>query len=201
MLKTKLLLALVVVVAAVGGYTLLHKNSSAPAKNNTTKAQTPTGTTKSSNQTAVNYCANNTADKAVVISISKQHMWDCAGTKSVYDNAVITGMEMYPADLTPTGTYKIYAKSTNQTLSGSDNTGSWNDPVSYWMPFLDNQYGTYGFHDATWRSDADFGHVDINAPFTTTAKSGSHGCVEMPLAAAKYLYNWAVVGTEVDIQS
>jgi len=110
-------------------------------------------------------------------------------------------MEMYPADLTPTGTYQIYAKDTNRELAGSDNTGSWDDHVTYWMPFLSNQYGVYGFHDATWRSATDFGSININAPFTTTAKSASHGCVEMSLVAAKWLYGWAPVNTTVLVQS
>ena len=116
-------------------------------------------------------------------------------------------MELYPADLTPTGTFAVYAKVAGQTLAGHDSTGSWSDYVNYWMPFLDNQYGTYGFHDLTTadngsngRADSDFGNVDIYAPYTA-AKHGSHGCVEMPLAAAKYLYGWAPVGTPVIVQS
>lgn len=128
-------------------------------------------------------------------------MWACAAGSQVYDNAVITGMALYPADLTPTGTYKIYAKQTHTTLTGHDSTGSWSDPVSYWMPFYDSsQYGVYGFHDATWRAANDFGNININAPYTA-AEHGSHGCVEMPLAAAKWLYGWAPIGTTVTIES
>jgi lipoprotein-anchoring transpeptidase ErfK/SrfK len=104
-------------------------------------------------------------------------------------------MENLPADLTPTGTYHIYAKQTDTTLTGSDSTGSWNDYVYYWMPFLDNQYGTYGFHDATWRPANAFGNVD---PYSS---KGSHGCVELPLATSKWLYNWSAVGTTVTINS
>jgi lipoprotein-anchoring transpeptidase ErfK/SrfK len=63
------------------------------------------------------------------------------------------------------------------------------------MPFLDNQYGTYGFHDATWRKDSEFGKVDPNSA------DASHGCVELPLATAKWLYSWAPVGTAVTIES
>jgi hypothetical protein len=148
---------------------------------------------------APNYCANNTLSQNIVVSISAQHLWACSGTDTVYDSAVITGMESYPADLTPTGVYHIYAKATDQTLTGHDSTGSWSDPVSYWMPFLDNVYGEYGFHDATWRAASDFGNININNPYTN-AEHGSHGCVELPLATAQWLYNWSSIGTTVTVE-
>ncbi len=193
--KIVIALALALVVA-VGGSYVRHRNAVAPA------ASAPSSKSSNSAQTEVkaNHCASNALANFVLVSISSQHLWACAGSSQVYDSAVITGMELYPADLTPPGTYKIYAKQTNQTLIGSDNTGSWSDPVSYWMPFLYNQYGAYGFHDATWRALSDFGHVNINAPYTATLH-GSHGCVELPLATAKWLYNWAPVGTTVTIES
>ncbi|MGC1176899.1 MAG: L,D-transpeptidase [Candidatus Saccharimonadales bacterium] len=142
-----------------------------------------------------NHCAGNTLQRYVIVSISERHLWACQFGHSVYDSPVITGMEKLVADRTPVGTYHIYAKQTNTTLTGSDSTGNWSDPVSYWMPFLDNQYGTYGFHDATWRSNDAFGRVDPNS------SDASHGCVELPLATAKWLYSWAQVGTTVTIAS
>jgi lipoprotein-anchoring transpeptidase ErfK/SrfK len=63
------------------------------------------------------------------------------------------------------------------------------------MPFLSNKYGIYGFHDATWRSDSDFGNIDPNS------EDASHGCVELPLAASAWLYNWAVIGTTLTVQN
>jgi lipoprotein-anchoring transpeptidase ErfK/SrfK len=80
-------------------------------------------------------------------------------------------------------------------LTGCDTTGCWKDPVYYWMPFLDNQYGSYGFHDATWRADSAFGNINPDSA------DASHGCVETPLATAKWLYNWDQVGTTVTIES
>ena len=118
----------------------------------------------------------------------------CREYTSQYDSPVVTGQMTNPANLTPVGTYKIYAKESDRYLSGSDEKGSWNVHVAYWMPFLDNQYGTYGFHDATWRKESDFGKVD---PYSTNA---SHGCVELTLKASEWLYNWSEVGTSVVIQ-
>jgi hypothetical protein len=161
-------------------------------KQNNTKTTPPAPVTTA--------CSNNTLSANIIVSISQQHLWACTNATVSYDSAVVTGMEQYPADLTPTGTYHIYGKQTDTTLAGHDSTGSWSDPVSYWMPFLDNQYGQYGFHDATWRSASDFGNININSPFTA-AEHGSHGCVELPLATAKWLYGWASIGTTVTVEA
>jgi len=199
MLKIKLL-ALVLIVAAVGVFVYRHNQDNNPASATVADSVKKAVQTVPQQTTSTNYCAGNTLGREVIVSISKQRMWDCAGSTTAYDNPVVTGMAIYAADLTPTGTYHIYGRQTDQTLAGHDSTGSWSDPVSYWLPFLDNQYGTYGFHDATWRADSDFGTIDINNPYTAVSH-GSHGCVEMPLAAAKWLYNWSSVGTTVIIQS
>lgn len=144
---------------------------------------------------AKNHCASNPDAKHIVVSVSERHLWACAGSKSVYSSAVITGMVGHAETETPLGTYKIYAKQTNTTLTGSDSRGTWRDPVYYWMPFLDNQYGTYGFHDATWRKNNAFGHVDSHS------NDASHGCVELPLGTSKWLYEWSTVGTPVTVNS
>lgn len=143
----------------------------------------------------VNRCAGNTLDKLVKVSINQRHMWACEGSKLVHEAPVITGMLAYASTLTPHGDYKIYAKTTNTTLSGSDEAGSWSRPVHFWMPFLDNEHGTYGFHDATWRPDSEFGNID---PKTDQA---SHGCVELPLASMEWLYNWAPAHTALTVES
>lgn len=140
-------------------------------------------------------CSTNKVSQAVIVNITKRHMWACSGTKQAYDAPVITGMQNYAADLTPTGTYHIYAKQTNLYLDGSDSTGSWHDYVYYWLPFLSNKYGVYGFHDATWRKSGDFGNI---SPYTNNA---SHGCVELSLAATTWLYNWVKVGATAIVQA
>ena len=144
-------------------------------------------------QTVANICGSNTLPKLIIVSIGKRHLWACNGKTRAFDSAVVTGMENLPADLTPTGTYHIYAKQTDLYLDGSDSTGSWHDHAYYWMPFLNNQYGTYGFHDATWRTDKDFGNIDPNSD------KASHGCVELPLITAIRLYDWSDIGTTIII--
>lgn len=144
--------------------------------------------------TGRNRCAGNQG-QLVLVSISQRHLWACQGSKTAYDSPVITGMQAHASTVTPPGTYHIYAKQTNTTLTGADETGSWSDPVQYWMPFLNNQYGTYGFHDATWRPTNAFGKV------SPTSSDASHGCVELPLTTSAWLYNWSQVGTTVTIDN
>ncbi len=211
---TKVKISLIVALILAIGLFVFHKQNQKPladakiSKNasasSSTTGQTSKVSSKAVPQTTV--CSGSSGQK-IIVSISKQHMWACQDASMAYDNPVVTGMQQYPSELTPIGTYKIYGKLTDQTLAGSDFTGHWSDYVYYWMPFLTNKYGTYGFHDLTasangtaGRQESDFGKVDINAPYTA-AQHGSHGCVEMPLTAAKWLYNWAPVGTSVTVQA
>lgn len=142
-----------------------------------------------------NACGDNRQRQELVVSISKRHMWACSYTVPVQNAPVVTGMDMYAADITPTGTYHIEQKQQNIQLTGADSTGSWNVHVDYWMQFLQNQYGRYGFHDALWRKPSEFGNT---SPSSHTA---SHGCVETPLATMKWIYDWAPVGTAVVIKA
>jgi lipoprotein-anchoring transpeptidase ErfK/SrfK len=135
-------------------------------------------------------CAQNPAGRQlVIVSISQQHLWACSGTSQVYDTAITSGAYLVAGDATPTGTWHIYAKETNQVLKGCDANGCWNDPVNYWMPF----YSDYGFHDAPWQTFA-YGSAQY-------ASDGSHGCVHLPAAAMAWLYGWAAVGTTVTVNS
>ena len=207
--RTSLLIAMVIAAVLTIGFKTdaFTSHTPPPAKVTTAKKvvtpppkSTPTPTPAAaapaaSPPVAQGPCGSNTLSKFILVSISQRHLWVCQAGTAVYDSPVITGMQNLAADLTPTGTYRIYSRQTNVTLTGSDTTGSWNDPVSYWMPFLYNQYGTYGFHDATWRPDSAFGNVD---PYSS---DGSHGCVELPLATAKWLYDWSYVGTTVTVRN
>lgn len=204
-----ILLAIVLVVGGSLYYSRSLGSSKTVALNSQTTQQTsPKSTAKTPTPApktnpvvvttpaaAPNPCANNTLDELVLVSVSARHLWACNQTTMVYNSPVVTGDEENADTITPIGTYHIHGKERNVTLTGSDSNGSWNDPVSYWMPFLYNQYGAYGLHDATWRSPSDFGNI---APDSSNA---SHGCVELPLATAAWLYNWTVVGTTVTIES
>jgi hypothetical protein len=191
------LLLTIAVVAALIGFPLLFggRHGSDAGKQTPPTASAPAAAVVQAPAEKTDRCAGNTHAKLLLVSISKRHMWACEHAKSAYDAPVITGMNAYDATVTPPGTYHIYGKQKDTVLTGSDASGSWRDPVSYWMPFLDNQYGTYGFHDATWRNDKEFGNVSPDS------SDASHGCVELPLDAAAWVYNWAPVGTPVTVES
>ncbi len=145
--------------------------------------------------TVATTCSTNTLNQVIITSISQRHLWACTGNQLTYDTAVITGDMNIVEDASPIGTFHIYGKYTNLHLRGSDSKGSWDDPVSFWMPFLSNQYGVFGIHDASWRAPTDFGNI------SAYSSDASHGCIETSVAAGQWLYNWSSIGTTVIIES
>jgi hypothetical protein len=139
-------------------------------------------------------CTSNTLNELIVVGIDQQHLWACNFSTTSYSTPVVTGYSGLAADITPVGSYQIFTKETDVNLTGTDGVTSWNVHVSYWMPFLFNQYGAYGFHDATWRTPSQFGNI------LPTSPNASHGCIEMPLAGAHWLFDWASVGTQIKIE-
>ena len=81
---------------------------------------------------------------------------------------------------TPPGLFSLTYKQRDATLKGQ----GYASPVKFWMPFN----GGIGFHDASWRNT--FGG-------TIYKKNGSHGCVNMPYAAAKTLFENVYAGMPV----
>ncbi len=82
---------------------------------------------------------------------------------------------------TVTGTYKVYLQYESQTMRGENADGS--PYVAEDVPWVSYFYSGYAFHGAAWRSS--FGY------------SGSHGCVNMPVSEAQWIYNWVDTSTVV----
>lgn len=125
-------------------------------------------------------CMTNTNAKFVLVSISQQFAWMCAGPVQVYSSAVTTG-EVVNGNATPTGSWVVQGKQTNTYLTGP----GYRDFVHFWIPFD----GNIGFHDATWQTMA------FGSPGYRT--QGSHGCVHLPMAAVTWLYAWVRIGSTV----
>jgi len=162
-----------------------------PPISQTTPPSTPASIPPLATKPATTPCAGTTISKLLLVSISLQHMWACETDTLVNQAAVTTGMTRAPNnvdDATPTGSWQIYSKQTNQRLRGSDRNGSWDDFVQYWIPFD----GPIGFHDASWQTFP-FGSSQYQT-------DGSHGCVHLPLDVIAWIYNWAPIGTVVTIE-
>jgi len=134
------------------------------------------------NTVAPDPCAANTAAQLVLVSVSQQHAWMCAGTTVAGATAVTTGA-LVGGDQTPTGSWTIQAQQVDRNLTGP----GYSQHVHYWMPYD----GDFGLHDATWQTFA-FGSDQWRT-------DGSHGCVHFPLPAMTWLYQWARTGTIVTV--
>lgn len=118
-------------------------------------------------------------------------LYDASGSVT-WESYIVSGNTSQGRS-TPTGTFAIQGKETNVTLVGADEDKDgkpdYESHVSYWMPFY---AGSYGLHDATWRSS--FG----GSIYQT---GGSHGCVNLPYDKAAQLFDLVSVGTTVKIHS
>jgi LysM repeat protein len=116
-----------------------------------------------------------TSGKWIDINLATQSLVAYEGQRAVYSATVSTGLARTP---TPKGRFRIYRKIRSTRMSGP----GYNLPnVPYVMYFR----GGYSIHGTYW-------HNNFGRPM-------SHGCVNMRIADAQWLYNWAPVGTPVVI--
>jgi lipoprotein-anchoring transpeptidase ErfK/SrfK len=165
-----------------------HTSASAatPSRATATAAVAPIASTPTAQRAASSPCAPNRATKAILVGVRRQHMWLCARHHLAYSAAVTTGAVDRPYGATPVGTFRIQARQRDQVLtllSGRQYT------VRYWIPF---DAPLFGFHDSPWQ------RLPYGSPKYRTR--GSHGCIHAPLAAMRFLYAWADVGTAVRIR-
>lgn len=134
------------------------------------------------------------AGKHITISLYHERLRAWVGRTVVYTTPVTTGAPELP---TPTGWYRVYAHFSPYEFISPWPYGSAYyyppSPVNFAMEFLPG----YFIHDAPWRSVYGPGSNHINQPGTNYG--GTHGCVNVPYAAEKFLYYWAPNGTPVHI--
>ena len=109
------------------------------------------------------------------IDLGNQTLTAYEGPAAVRTTPISTGLPRTP---TPVGKYYIYVKLLKDDMRGPD---YYLRDVPYTMYF----YKGYGIHGTYWHSN--FGH-----PM-------SHGCVNLPTPEAQWLFEWASVGTLVNI--
>ena len=137
--------------------------------------------------------------KVIVVSLSRQWLYAYQNGQEVFNAAVMTGRPDLP---TPTGTYHVFAKYSPTTFYSP-----WPQGSPYWYPpthisyALEWREGGYFLHDSWWHTVYGPGNNGWHYDPTYGWQWGSHGCVSMPLGAAAWLYNWAPIGTTVQINS
>ncbi len=109
------------------------------------------------------------------VDLSDQRMYAYEGDTLVRTFVVSTGTWQTP---TVTGRFKVWVKLRSAPMSGP---GYYLPDVPYIMYF----YGDYGIHGTYW-------HNNFGVPM-------SHGCVNLSIPDAEWAYNFASVGTVVNV--
>jgi lipoprotein-anchoring transpeptidase ErfK/SrfK len=127
--------------------------------------------------------------KVILISLRDQELAAYQDGATVLTTPVTTGRPALP---TPTGNFQVLRKSHPWVMRSDFPRWSpyWypDSPVTYVLWFTN---AGHGIHDAPWRATYGPG----------TEAGGSHGCVNVPFAAEKILFNWADIGTRVVIRA
>lgn len=133
--------------------------------------------------------------KMIVVSTEAQSAQVYQNGHVVLTAPVTTGGPELPTDK---GIFHIYYKISPFVFHSPFPVGSpyyyLPTPIQYWMPFD----GQEGLHDASWRSNfgagSNYQPTDLGTGHDIL---GTHGCVNLPLAAAAFIWNFAPVGTTV----
>jgi LysM repeat protein len=116
---------------------------------------------------------NTPGEKWIDVNLTTQTLTAYAGQTALLQATVSTGTWQYP---TVVGTFRIYVKYVSARMTGP----GYNLPnVPYVMYF----YRGYGLHGTYW-------HNNFGTPM-------SHGCVNLRTPDAKWIFEWAPVGTKV----
>jgi lipoprotein-anchoring transpeptidase ErfK/SrfK len=123
----------------------------------------------------IQFPAEGNGERWIDVNLSEQRVYAYEGDVVVNSFLVSTGVAETP---TVTGEYQIYVKVRIQDMSGP---GYYLPDVPWVMYF----YEEYGFHGTYW-------HNNFGTPM-------SRGCVNMRIDDAAWLYDWASVGTTVNV--
>jgi len=114
-------------------------------------------------------------ERWIDVDLTNQRTYAYEGDTIVNSFVVSTGTWLTP---TVTGKYRIYVKYVSAKMSGP---GYYLPNVPYIMYF----YGSYGLHGTYW-------HNNFGTPM-------SHGCVNLRTEDAHWLFDWASIGTVVNV--
>ena len=119
--------------------------------------------------------------RTIDVDLSQQRVYLYENGAVVQSWAVSSGLA---PNYTPTGNFRIGWKTSMQNMGNRDLTQAPNyfTPDVPWVSYFN---GDVAFHGTYW-------HSNFGSPM-------SHGCINMTIAAAKYVYDWAPKGVEVSV--
>ena len=112
-------------------------------------------------------------DRWIDVNLTTQTLIAYEGSTPVLQTLISSGTSQYPS---PVGTYYVYLKLISQDMYGP---GYYLPDVPYVMYF----YSGYAIHGTYW-------HSNFGQPM-------SHGCINLPIPEAGWVYEWAPMGTAV----
>lgn len=136
--------------------------------------------------------------KSVVVSLGQQWWYAYQDGALVYSSAVTTGR---PELATPRGRFTVLSRHTPFTFVSPWPAGNrfWYapSPCTYALRITGN--GVF-LHDSPWRAAYGPGtNLPQGVGSDGELRTGSHGCINLPFAAAQFLWGFAPIGTVVDV--
>lgn len=119
--------------------------------------------------------------RRIQVSLAEQWLTAYEDNLAVYRAPVATGRDGFN---TPTGSFAIYMKLPIQTMTGDASGESWYVPDVPWVQYV---VGGVALHGTYW-------HDKFGTGFRL-----SHGCINLGMDDAEWLYSWADIGTSVAI--
>jgi lipoprotein-anchoring transpeptidase ErfK/SrfK len=116
--------------------------------------------------------------RRIEINLSQQRAYLFENNEVVKSWAVSTGL---PGTLTPTGNFRVFAHTAMQDMGCYEGAPYCTENVPWITWFAPN----IGFHGTYWHNN--FG------------QRMSHGCVNLPIDLAKYVYDWSPEGLEISV--
>ncbi|MBC8078307.1 MAG: L,D-transpeptidase, partial [Chloroflexales bacterium] len=118
----------------------------------------------------------------IEVDLSQQQLYAYEGDLLVYTAPVASGRDGFN---TPTGTFAVYDKRREQRMRGAAGGETWDVPRVPWAMYIK---GGVALHGTYWHNR--FG----------TGVRLSHGCINLNLDDAEWLYAWADIGTPVTVR-
>lgn len=120
--------------------------------------------------------------RKIEVDLSEQRTYLIENGKIVKSWAISSGRSGHD---TAIGNFRIYAHVRIQDMRGNNGDGT--KYLTKDVPWVTYFNGDQAFHGTYW-------HNNFGTPM-------SHGCVNMPIEVAKYVYEWAPTGLEVQVHA